>query len=77
MKTTQAPIGREASASAQNQKTNQIALKIPDAAKALGVKPITIRRLIARGHIRPCRMLRTPLIPVAQLHSLLEEGITR
>ena len=62
---------------AQNPNTNQIALKIPEAAKALGVAPLTIRRFIERGLLRPSRILRTPLIPVAQLHALLDEGISR
>ena len=61
---------------AQNPNTNQIALKIPEAAKALGVAPLTIRRFIERGLLKPSRILRTPLIPVAQLHALLAEGIT-
>lgn len=62
---------------AQNQNTNQIAVKIPEAAKALGVAPLTIRRFIERGLLRPSRILRTPLIPVAQLHALLDEGISQ
>ncbi len=62
---------------AQNQNTNQIAVKIPEAAKALGVAPLTIRRFIERGLLRPSRILRTPLIPVAQLYALLDEGISQ
>lgn len=62
---------------AQNPNTNQIALKIPEAAKALGVAPLTIRRFIERGLLKPSRILRTPLIPVAQLHALLDEGISQ
>jgi hypothetical protein len=61
---------------AQNPNNNQIALKIPEAARALGVAPLTIRRFIERGLLKPSRILRTPLIPVAQLHALLDEGIT-
>lgn len=61
--------------SVQNPNPTPIALKIPDAAKALGVKPITIRRLIERGELRPNRSLRTPLIPISQLHAFIEAGI--
>ncbi len=61
---------------AQNPNTNQIAVKTPEAARALGVAPLTIRRFIERGLLKPSRILRTPLIPVAQLHALLDEGIT-
>ena len=64
-----------APAAVQNTIPTPIALKIPDAARALGVKPITIRRLIERGALRPNRSLRTPLIPIAQLHAFIESGI--
>jgi excisionase family DNA binding protein len=58
--TTSAPVG---------------ALKIKDAARYLGgVSPITVRRLITRGLIRPNRALRHVLIPVAELDRFLTEG---
>ena len=47
------------------------AFKIAEAASALGVKPVTIRRLIARGLIRECRVLRHILIPVEEIDRLL------
>jgi excisionase family DNA binding protein len=51
------------------------ALKIKAAAKYLGgVSPITIRRLIDRGKIVPCRHLRHLLIPICELDRWLEEG---
>ena len=60
MNTTQAPVG---------------ALKLRDAAKYLGgVSTITVRRLIDRGVIKPCRTLRHLLIPVAELDRFLLEG---
>jgi hypothetical protein len=44
------------------------ALKIKDAADYLGgVSPITVRRLIKRGLIKPNRALRHVIIPVAEL----------
>ena len=48
------------------------ALKIKDAAQYLGgVAPITVRRLIKRGLLRPNRALRHILIPVAELDRFL------
>ena len=47
------------------------ALKISEAAAVLGVKPISIRRLIERGLLQPCRALRHPLIPIEQIEALL------
>jgi hypothetical protein len=44
------------------------ALKIKDAAQYLGgVAPITVRRLIKRGLLKPNRALRHILIPIAEL----------
>jgi excisionase family DNA binding protein len=51
-----------------NPRTPIGALKLKDAAKYLGgVSPITVRRLIKRGLIKPNRALRHLLIPVAEL----------
>lgn len=59
-KTPRAPVG---------------ALKIKDAAAYLGgVSQITVRRLIARGLIKPNRALRHLLIPVSELDRFLTEG---
>ncbi len=49
------------------------AFKIAEAASALGVTPISIRRLIKRGLIRPNRALRHVLIPVQEIDRLLLE----
>ena len=49
----------------------QRAVKIDEAARLLSVTPITIRRLIGRGLIKPCRALRHVLIPVEQIDALL------
>jgi excisionase family DNA binding protein len=50
------------------------ALKIKDAAKYLGVSPISVRRLIKRGLIKPNRALRHILIPVGELERFLDGG---
>jgi hypothetical protein len=51
------------------------ALKIRDAAIYLGgFSTITVRRLIARGLIKPNRALRHILIPVAELDRFLAIG---
>jgi len=44
------------------------ALKLKDAASYIGgVSPITVRRLIKRGLIKPNRSLRHILIPISEL----------
>jgi len=51
------------------------ALKIPGACKYLGgISQITMRRLIDRGKIKPCRNIRHVLIPIRELDRWLEEG---
>ena len=49
----------------------RISYKIGEAAKIVGVSPITIRRAIARGLLKPCRAFRHPLIPAEQLERLV------
>lgn len=51
------------------------ALKVKEAAKYLGgLSPITIRRLIQRGIIRPNRALRHILIPISELDRFLKNS---
>ena len=50
------------------------ALKLRQAAQYISVAPITLRRLIARGQIKPNRALRHILIPVAELDRFLNGG---
>jgi excisionase family DNA binding protein len=50
------------------------ALKLKEAAKYLGVAPISVRRLIQRGLITPNRALRHILIPVGELDRFLSGG---
>ena len=51
------------------------ALKLKDSCRFLGgIAPITLRRLIDAGKIKPCRTLRHLLIPVSELERFLAEG---
>lgn len=52
----------------------RIAFKISEVAKMAGVRPITIRRHIAKGLFAPIRTFRTPLIPAAQVEAWLASG---
>ena len=50
----------------------QLALKLKSAAKAIDVSDITMRRLIAKGEIKPIRKLRHLLVPVSELQRWLK-----
>jgi hypothetical protein len=51
-----------------NNTAHSGALKLKDAASYIGgVSPITVRRLIKRGLIKPNRSLRHILIPISEL----------
>ena len=52
----------------------RLSYKINEAAKMLGGSPITIRRAISRGLLKPCRAFRHPLIPAEQLKKLIAPG---
>lgn len=49
----------------------RIGYKIKEAAQICGVSPITIRRAIDRGLLKPCRAFRHPLIPHDQLEKMI------
>jgi hypothetical protein len=49
----------------------RISYKIREAAQICGVSPITIRRAIDRGLLKPCRSFRHPLIPADQLEKMI------
>ena len=51
----------------------RLALTRHETAKALGVTPITVDRLVARGLLRPCRALRRPLFPIPEIERFLKE----
>jgi len=53
----------------------RISYKIKEAAQICGVSPITIRRAIDRGLLKPSRAFRHPLIPADQLQRLIEGGV--
>jgi len=55
----------------ENPPLPRLSYKINEAAKILGVSPITIRRAISRGLLKPCRAFRHPLIPAEQLKNLI------
>ena len=58
------------------QKPARKSFKIHEAAELLGVSASSIRRLIARGHLRSVRVLRHVLIPATELDRLLH-GVER
>jgi len=78
MNNNQDPSGPEAndrkSQIGQKKNIERIALKVNESAESLGVDPVTIRRMIKRGLLKPYRGLRTPLIPVSQIKALIERG---
>lgn len=64
---TKSPLRPETSVS-----SGRCAYKINEVADALGVTPITVRRLIQRGLLKPCRVLRHVLVPATELERLLK-----
>jgi len=53
--------------SAKGVPTPRLSYKIKEAAQILGVSPVTVRRAIDRGLIKPCRAFRHTLISAEQL----------
>jgi excisionase family DNA binding protein len=49
------------------------ALKLKDAADYLSVSPVSMRRLIKRGLIKPIRSIRHHLISLAELNRFLSQ----
>lgn len=49
------------------------AYKIHEVADILGVTSISVRRLIDRGLLRPCRALRHVLVPADEIEKLLKK----
>lgn len=56
-----------------NKMEFRLALTRYETAKALGVTPVTVDRLVARGLLRPCRALRRPLFPIPEIERFLKE----
>jgi excisionase family DNA binding protein len=73
--TNRLPVATSNSAfSSRTLETSAIApaaLKLKDAAQYLGISPVSVRRLIARGLIKPVRALRHVLISIAELDRFL------
>ncbi|SRR6266436_6493425 len=65
MKETKIEYGREAPV--------RRAYSIREVAAALGICERSVRRLIDRGLLRPCRVLRHLMIPAEQLDELLKK----
>lgn len=53
----------------------RLALTRTEAAKALGVTPVTVDRLTLRGLLKPSRATRRPLYPVWELERFLRETV--
>ena len=56
-----------------SDKEFRLALTRQETAKALGVTPMTVDRLVARGLLRPCCAIRRPLFPRAEIERFLRE----
>lgn len=56
-----------------NNKEIRLALTRQETATALGVTPMTIDRLVARGLLRPCRAIRRPLFSISEIERFLKE----
>ena len=56
-----------------NSSVPKLAFSRVEAAKALGVSPVTIDRLAERGLLRPSRATRRPLYTLAELERFLRE----
>jgi hypothetical protein len=57
----------------QRQSTPKLAFSRQEAAEAIGVSPVTIDRLTARGLLKPSRATRRPLYRVDELVRFLNE----
>jgi excisionase family DNA binding protein len=49
----------------------RLSYKIKEAAQILGVSPVTVRRAIDRGLLKPCRVFRHTLISAEQLKKFI------
>ena len=56
-----------------NSSVPKLALSRVEAAKALGVSPVTVDRLAERGLLKPSRACRRPLYTVAELQRFLAD----
>jgi excisionase family DNA binding protein len=49
-------------------------VKLKEAARYLGISPVSVRRLIKRGFIKPIRVLRHVLISIVELDRFVNSG---
>jgi excisionase family DNA binding protein len=61
------------SAEGQNDATPRLAYSLKETAAMLGISDKSVRRLIHRGLIRPCRALCHILIPKIEIERFLRE----
>jgi hypothetical protein len=63
----------------ENNRKNsgKLALSRFEAANTLGISPVTIDRLTARGLLRPSRATRRPLFPIWEIERFLRETSTQ
>jgi DNA-binding transcriptional MerR regulator len=54
----------------------KLALSRTEAAKSLGVSPVTIDRLTARGLLHPSRATRRPLYTIEEIQRFLKDTTT-
>lgn len=55
----------------RNAQAPRLSYKIKEAAQILGVSPVTVRRAIDRGLLKPCRAFRHTLISAEQLKKFI------
>lgn len=55
------------------EKLERRAFRIREVAQMLNVSEPSVRRLVGRGLLRPCRVLRHLLIPADQIDALLKK----
>jgi len=53
-----------------------LALSRTDAARLLGISPISLDRLTKRGLLRPSRALRRPIYAIGELQRFLKDTMT-
>lgn len=64
--------GEAASQGAHPVMPGRLALKVPEAAKAIGISRASMYQIVASGEVRSVRIGRRILIPVAELQRLLQ-----
>jgi excisionase family DNA binding protein len=68
-------MGEKISSSNGEPEPQRLAYSVRETADLLGVSEKSVRRLIARQLLRPCKALRHLLIPRAELERFLKETV--